>query len=52
MSDFQTNGQANEARRSTSFGRQIENRSEVSSGRQWLLIGAFALLAALGWLLR
>jgi hypothetical protein len=39
-------------RRSTSFGRPIEDHREVSSGRQWILIGAFVLLAVLGWLLK
>ena len=41
-----------EPRRATSFGRRIEDHQEVSSGRQWLLIGAFGLLAAVGWLLK
>jgi len=39
-------------RRETSFGRQIEDHREVSSGRQWLLVAAFALLGAIGWLIR
>jgi len=41
-----------EPRRETSFGRPIEDRREVSKSRQWVLIGAFVLLAAVGWLLK